>query len=67
MKKLRKYLDDRGLRYGWFAKERLGMSPTFFSCILHGKAQMPIKYWRTIIEVTDGIMTLEDFFDYEES
>ncbi len=67
MHKLRKYLDDRGIRYGWFAREKLGVSPTFFSSILKGKVKMPMKYWRAIIHATDGFMTLEDFFDENES
>ncbi len=63
MEKLRKYLDERGLRYDWFAREKMGLSPSFFSAILTGKVSMPKKHWKKIITVTEGYITLEDLWD----
>lgn len=63
--KLRKYLDDRGIRHTWFAKEKLGMNRAHLCTILSGREEMPKKYWNKVIKATDGYMTLEDFIEDE--
>lgn len=57
--KLRKYLDDRGTEYKWFA-ESIGMSPSIFYLILSKKKPIPKKYWKAIILLTDRKITLND-------
>jgi hypothetical protein len=66
MKKLKRYIDKRGIKYAFFAKEALGMNPTFLCEILKGNECMPIKYWRKIMDFTGGEIVVEDFLeDYE--
>lgn len=66
MHKLRKYLDDRGLRYGWFAEHELGMSRSYFSSVLKGHVKLPQKYWKQIVIATEGEIQLEDLLNDNE-
>ncbi len=66
MKKLKDYLDSRGIKHGWFAENILGMSRSHFSSVLTDTEWMPQKYWKKTIDYTKGYLTLEDFMeDYE--
>ena len=66
MKKLKRYIDERGIKYAFFAKETLGMHPTFLCEVVKGNECMPMKYWRKVMDFTEGEITLEDFLeDYE--
>lgn len=57
--KLHAYFKKSGVHKYWFA-EKLGMKRPQFSLILSGKNTLPPKYWKKIIELTKGKVTLSD-------
>jgi hypothetical protein len=57
--KLRKYLKDNGFQLKWFG-EKLGMSKQQFYQVTTGNALLPRKYWRKIIILTRGKISLAD-------
>lgn len=62
--KIRCYLESNGLQSRWFA-EKLGISKAYFYNILAGRASLPKKQWKLIIEMTKGEITLYDILtDY---
>lgn len=62
--KLKKFFEDKGMQRGWIAK-KIGINPKYFYQIIHGSFPMPKKYWKGLILVTGGAVTLEDLlWDY---
>lgn len=57
--KVRNYLENNGLQSRWFA-EKLGISKQYFYNILAGRASLPKKQWKLMIEMTKGEITLYD-------
>jgi hypothetical protein len=60
--KLKKYFNETGIQRKWFA-EKLGMNPYQFYHMASGYSPLPKKYWPTIIELTDGEVTLGDLLE----
>lgn len=57
--KLKNYFKENGLQKKWFAQQ-LGIPAQQFSQIVCGYAPLPRKYWRKVIELTHGKITLAD-------
>lgn len=57
--KLKNYFKENGIQKKWFA-EQLGMKAQQFSQVVCGFAPLPAKYWKKIIKMTDGAITLGD-------
>lgn len=62
--KLRKFLDDNGIQFKWFAAQ-LGMNPKALYLILGKKKPIPKKYWKQVILKTKNHITLEDLADID--
>ncbi len=62
MEKLKRYIEEKGLKKNKFA-ERLGMSPILLNRILKGSDPIPKKYWRKIVKETYGEITLTDILE----
>jgi len=60
--KLKDYLKDNGISIKWFA-EKLGMSPQMLYKIVDARASVPKKYWKKIIVLTGGKITLRDILE----
>lgn len=57
--KLKKYVKDNGLQLQGMSKQ-LGMSRVQFYRIVSGDCPLPQKYWKKIIKMTNGLVTLGD-------
>lgn len=44
---LRRFLDERGIRYSWVA-EKLGVSPSHMTQVMDGKRPLPRKHAETL-------------------
>ena len=60
--KLVDYMKANGLRPMWVA-EKIGMKSSNFSSAIHGKVKVPVRYWKNIVELTKGQVTLEDLYE----
>lgn len=54
-----KYFEETGISRLWFATQ-IGMSLTFFYQVTGNYASLPKKYWRAVIRVSKGKITLHD-------
>ena len=63
--KLRKYLDENGIKHNHFAHE-LGMHTSCLCRYLCGHDKIPQKYWMKIIAYTNYTVTMQDLFEGEE-
>lgn len=59
---IRKYLNESGLRNDWFAKQ-IGLTPGRFSQMLCDNRPVPEKFWKRIVECTQGVVTLADLLE----
>lgn len=62
VEKLRLYIEGKGIKQIWLAKQ-LGIDPRQLNSYLKGRESMPVKYWRKIIEVTQGEIILADLLE----
>lgn len=60
--KLKEYVEENGLVRKWVAK-KIGISDVYFCNICGGKKSLPLKYWKTLIDLTNGFITLEDLME----
>lgn len=58
-KKLKSYLDDNGIRYGWFC-EKVGISNPSLSGYLGGYKKLPKKCLKNVVIVTKGKITMKE-------
>lgn len=63
MKKLKEYLDRKGLRQDKFA-QKIGMDAPTLSHIMNGRRKIPEKCWKKIVQETNGEITLEDLLEH---
>lgn len=60
--KLKKYLDDNGIRTAWFA-EKLGINRETLRKVLDGRRNLPPKCWRKVVELTKGKITMKEILN----
>lgn len=58
-RKIEKFCKDNRYELRWFAK-KIGMSDNTFYNLRARQSPFPHKYWKKIIEVMDGKITLEE-------
>lgn len=61
-KKLQDYFKENGLQMKWFA-EKLGMPKQQLYQVIGGYAPLPKKYWKKMIILTGGKITLRDILE----
>ncbi len=62
MKKLKDFLDKNGIKQTFFA-EKLGIRHQQLSLILRGKAKLPKKVWKKVVELTNNEITMNDLLE----
>ena len=60
--KIKKYLDDNGIKPQWFAK-KIGMNAKQFYMVLAKKVSIPQKYWKAIVETSNYKISLNDLLE----
>lgn len=63
--KLSEYIRKNGIQQKWFASQ-IGINYSLLSKAMRGHAQVPKKYWKKIIKLTKGEVTLEDLYECSE-
>ena len=63
MERLEEYFDSTGVRTSWFA-HKCGMNPKHLSQAIAGLRPIPVRFWKSIILISGGKITLEDFLRY---
>lgn len=61
-KKLKKYLDDNGIRYAYCA-EKLCISPNTLYAFLRGERPLPKKAWKKVIVLTKGKISMKELLE----
>jgi hypothetical protein len=62
--KIRKYLNDNGMEMKWFSL-KVGIDPRIFYMIMAKKRPIPKKYWKAIIILTNGKISLQDLAEID--
>lgn len=57
--KFNRFFEENGLQKQWFAK-KIGINREAFYQIINGHHTLPEKYWKKVIEITKGQITLGD-------
>ena len=60
--KLKNYFNENGLQMKWFA-EKLGISKQQLYQVIGNHAPLPKKYWKKMITLTGGKITLKDILE----
>lgn len=60
--KLHHYFENTGVQKKWLSV-RMGLDPHFFYQILRGDRYLPQKYWKALITLTNGKITLQDLIE----
>ncbi len=60
--KLNEYFESTGVQKKWFST-KLGMQGPHFYQILSGVRLLPQKYWKPVIEMTNGKITIKDLIE----
>lgn len=60
--KLKDYFKENGLQMKWFA-EKLGMSKQQLYQVIGGHAPVPKRYWKKMVILTRGKITLHDILE----
>lgn len=60
--KLHNYFENTGVQKKWLAL-RLGMEPHYFYHVLSGNRTIPQRYWKGIIELTNGKISMKDLLE----
>jgi DNA-binding transcriptional regulator YdaS (Cro superfamily) len=57
--KIRKFLDDNGVKMSWFA-ESIGISTSALSRYIKGQGPLPKKCWKKVVVATRGKISLKE-------
>ena len=63
LEKLREYLNDRKITN---ISKKIGKSPAYLLLVLTNRVNPPLKTIKQIYLATDGFVTPDDFYDFEE-
>jgi DNA-binding transcriptional regulator YdaS (Cro superfamily) len=62
IEKWKRFFKDNGIEKQWFARQ-IGVSPTYFYQVIHGRQNLTAKYFDKIVSVSNGKISLSDLVE----